>query len=214
MSAVLPLSKAPPLVQQAHWTDRIAHAVLLLVAIAAVRVPRAAAVPDPDQGAAGARRLVHRPRQLRQLPGLAVAAAIALAQRLGLGARHAGHGAARVRLRLRDDPQLHAVQGSVPDDHAGAAAGAVAAVGDLADLLVRQPGRGARVAASVRLRQYLRRARGRHRRVLRGIPACADDPDHRAVAGRCAPLRSRRRTRHGDPAALLHDHACRARSTA
>ncbi|MEO6742982.1 MAG: putative 2-aminoethylphosphonate ABC transporter permease subunit [Caldimonas sp.] len=34
MSAVLPLSKAPSLVQRAHWTDRIAHAVLLLVTIA------------------------------------------------------------------------------------------------------------------------------------------------------------------------------------
>ena len=34
MSAVLPLSKAPSQVQHAHWTDRIAHAVLLLVTIA------------------------------------------------------------------------------------------------------------------------------------------------------------------------------------
>ena len=34
MSAVLPLSKVPPLVQQAHWTDRIAHAALLLVTVA------------------------------------------------------------------------------------------------------------------------------------------------------------------------------------
>ena len=34
MSAVLPLSKAPSQVQHAHWTDRIAHAVLLLVTVA------------------------------------------------------------------------------------------------------------------------------------------------------------------------------------
>jgi len=34
MSAVLPLSKAPSLVQRAHWTDRIAHAVLLAVTVA------------------------------------------------------------------------------------------------------------------------------------------------------------------------------------
>ena len=37
MSAVLPLtSTAPPLRQRAHWTDRIAHAVLLLIVLALV----------------------------------------------------------------------------------------------------------------------------------------------------------------------------------
>jgi len=34
MSAVLPLPKAPAVVQRAHWTDRIAHAALLLVTVA------------------------------------------------------------------------------------------------------------------------------------------------------------------------------------
>ena len=44
-------------------------------------------------------------------------------------AGHADHGAAGLRLRLRADAQLHAAQGAVPQHHAGAAAGAVAAVG-------------------------------------------------------------------------------------
>ena len=34
MSAVLPLPKAPAVVQRAHWSDRIAHAALLLVTVA------------------------------------------------------------------------------------------------------------------------------------------------------------------------------------
>ena len=34
MSAVLPLCKASAVAQRAHWTDRIAHAVLLLVTVA------------------------------------------------------------------------------------------------------------------------------------------------------------------------------------
>src|SRR3954464_2630381 len=34
MSAVLPLPKVPAVVQRAHWTDRIAHAALLLVTVA------------------------------------------------------------------------------------------------------------------------------------------------------------------------------------
>src|SRR5450631_1683734 len=36
MSAVLPLHAAPSVRQRAHWTDRIAHAVLLLITVALV----------------------------------------------------------------------------------------------------------------------------------------------------------------------------------
>ena len=113
VSAVLPLPPARALRQRAHWTDRIAHAALLLVALALVVVPGAAAARRSSLKALqDARRRVRRPRQLRRATSRTPALLQSLwQQRLGLGAGHAGHGAARVRLRLRADAQLHAVQG-------------------------------------------------------------------------------------------------------
>ena len=58
-----------------------------------------------------------------------------------------------------------------------------------------------------RLREHLRRAGHRRRRVLRRLPARADDPGQRAVARRRAAVRGRRRARHVDAAQVLHDHA-------
>ena len=48
----------------------------------------------------------------------------------------------------------------------------------------------------VRHRRNLRRARHRGGRMLRRVPACADDPGHRADARRCPLVRSGRRARH------------------
>ncbi len=58
-----------------------------------------------------------------------------------------------------------------------------------------------------RLREHLRRAGHRRRRVLRRLSARADDPAQRARARRRAPLRSGRRARHVDAAQVLHHHA-------
>ena len=58
MSAVLPLtSSAPALRQRAHWTDRIAHAVMLLIALALVvflALPLASILVKSLQNADGA----------------------------------------------------------------------------------------------------------------------------------------------------------------
>ena len=129
-------------------------------------------------------------------------------------AGHARHRAARLRLRLRAGAQLHPRQGPVPHHRADPAARAVAAVGDLAHLLVRQPGRRQAAGHGARLREHLRRARHRRRRVLRRLPARADDPAERARARRRAPLRSGRRARHLDPAQVLRRSRCPAPSTA
>ena len=71
------------------------------------RLPRAAAGDDPRQGDAGQRRPIRRPRQLRQLPAHAGAAAVVREQRVGVAAGHRGRGADGVLLRLCADAQLH-----------------------------------------------------------------------------------------------------------
>ena len=86
MSAVLPLPAARALRQRAHWTDRVAHATLLVLVLALVAflaLPLAAILAKSLQDADGALR---RPRQLRLLRQDAGAAAVVLQQRLGLGA--------------------------------------------------------------------------------------------------------------------------------
>ena len=182
MSAVLPLPAARALRQRAHWTDRIAHAALLLVVLALVvflALPLAAILAKSLQDSDGA--FVGLANFIAYVAD-AGAAAVALEQRLGLGAGHADHGAARLRLRLRADAQLHAGQGRC--------SARIALIPLLAPSLLSAisliywfGNQG--VAQGLHARRFgfendLRRAGHRHRRVLRGVPACADDPGHRA----------------------------------
>ena len=121
------------------------------------------------------------------------------------------HRAARLRLRLRADPQLHPGQGPVQDDRHGADPGAFAPARHRADLSVRQPGHGD--VADVRPRR-LRPDRDRDGRGLLHLPARADHRAHRAVG------RRRQALRGGDGAAreqaqdLLDGDPARACATA
>jgi iron(III) transport system permease protein len=67
VSAVLPLPAARALRQRAHWTDRVAHATLLLLVLALVAFLALPLAGHPRQVAAERRRRVRRPRQLRLL---------------------------------------------------------------------------------------------------------------------------------------------------
>ena len=184
MSAVAPAAPPrAPLRQRAHWTDRVAHVALLAVALALVAFLRAAAADDPRRSrcrtatahssAWPTSSTTSRRRRCcsRSWNSVWVSALVTVR-----------HRAARLRLRLRADAQLHAASRALfRTHHADPAAGAVAAVGHLADLLVRQPGRRSSAGSHrwASTRSTARRA-SCCRRVLRGLPACADDPDHRA----------------------------------
>ena len=112
VSAVLAASpRRAPLRQRAHWTDRVAHALLLRSALALVvflALPLATILAKALQDRAGAFVGL---RQLRELPGDAGAAAVDRQQRLGRRAGDRRHHSARVRLRLRARAQLHPGQG-------------------------------------------------------------------------------------------------------
>ena len=197
-----------------HWTESHRARRAAGRGAAAGRLPCAAAAHHPAQGAAGQAGRVRRPGQLHRLRADAGAAGKPVEQHLGVGAGHRHRRAAGLRLRLRAHALLHAVQAAVSRHHAGAAAGAVAAVGHLADLLVRQPGRAQGLDDRPRHRRDLWRAGHRHRRVLRGVPACADDPGHRAQPVGRAPVRSRRRHGHQRRRASSSPSRCPAPSTA
>ena len=167
-------------------------------------VPARADGGDLRARGAGQQRRVRRPAALRRL--LRHAGAGALGVELGVGVAGGGgdHGAGGVRLRLRADAQLHAVQGHAAADRADPAARAVAAAGDLVHPVVRQPGRAERADGSASL--DLRRAGHHPVGSLQLLPARADDPDRGAGARRRAAVRGGRRARHAPPAPLLHHH--------
>ncbi len=169
VSAVLAPRAARAVRQRSHWTDRVAHAALLAVARALVvflALPLATilakALQDKRRRTSSASPT--SPSYLRNAGAAAVVLSTASGCRrwsrvvtvpLAFGFAYA--------LTRSCMP----AQGRVPHHRADPAARADAAVGDLADLLVRQPGRRQGADQRARLREHLRRARHRRGRVLR-----------------------------------------------
>ena len=178
------------------------------------RHPGAGRVPDarhrPAAGDAaveelpGRRRALRRPRQLRALFRDAVARRLAVEQLLGGGAGDRHRRAAGIPLCLRPHAHAHARQGLLPGRRAAAAVRAVAAVGHLADLHLRQPGLPQELAVR---RQRVRADRHHPGAGVLLLPARDDDPDHRARARRRAALRGRRSHGHAALARVSHRHA-------
>ena len=214
MSAVLPLSKAPSLVQQAHWTDRIAHAVLLLVTVALfvfLALPLflilVKALQAPDGSFIGLANFVSYLASPSLLQSLWHSVWVSLLVTVITVPLAFVFAYAMTRSCMPFKGLFRTI--TLVPLLAPSLLSAISLI-----YWFGNQGAGARVPAGVRLRQHLRRARGRHRRVLRGLSACADDPDHCPVARRCAPLRSRRRRLAPRPGAASSRSRCRARSTA
>ena len=172
---------------------------------------RAAAVDAALEELPGRERRLRRPAQLRHLLLDPDAVRLAPQQRRRRGAVDRDRRAARLHLCLRPDPKLHAGEGPVLRRGAAADLRAVAAVGAVADLHLRQPGLPA--PASDR-RLDLRPDRHRHRRGAVLFPARALDPRDRARARRRAPLRGGGGARHRRRPASSGPSPCRARATA
>ena len=201
--------------QRVPASDRLAHAVLAAHRAAAARRPGRAvarrclskAVQTPD----GARRRRRRPspptwhrRRCCRACGTASGSSLLVTLIVVPLAFAFAYALTRSCMPFK---------GAVAHHHAAAAAGAVAAVGDLADLLVRQPGHRQGFLAGAGLQRHLRRAGHRAGRVLRDVSACADDPRHGAVAGRRAAVRGGRFARHAHAAHVFSRSRCPAPST-
>ena len=146
VSAVLPLPAARALRQRVHWTDRVAHASLLVAgrrrSSSSWRCRWRRSSPRRCRTSDGALR---RPRQFRR----------ATSARRRCCSRSGTASGSSALVTLVTVPLAFGfayaltrscmpAKGAVPDDRAGAAARAVAAVGDLVHLLVRQPGHRSR----------------------------------------------------------------------
>ena len=104
---------------------------------------------------------------------------------------------------LRADEKLHSAEAAVQGHRAPAAARALAASGDFADVHVRKPGLPQSLACRS---QHLRADRDRHRAELPLLSARGADPDDRARPLRSAPLRGGRDARHLALADVPDDH--------
>ena len=200
--------------QRVHWSDRIAHAALAVVALvllAFLAAPLASILLQALQDGEG--RFVGL-RQLRRLRADAGAADLAVEQPVGVGASSRwstvplafGFAYALTRscmpakglfrtitlMPLLAPSLLSAISLIYWFGNQGVLKGWLTALGIDADL---------------------RRAGHRAGRDLRGLPARADDPRHRADAGRRAPVRGRRRDGHDARGASSSPSRCRAPST-
>jgi len=170
-----------------HWTDRIAHALLVAAGLALalfLLAPLATILAKSVEDRAG--EFVGL-RELRRLLPDAGADEVDLEQRLVSALVTAITIPPRLHLRVRAHAKPHALEGAPAQHRARADPRPVAARRDLLHLLVRQPG----IAQALDgWRPDLRRAGNRRVDGVRDLPARAHDPRHGAIAHRRAPLRA------------------------
>ena len=191
------------------------RALLALVAAALVVFLRAAAGDDPRQGAAGRRRRTSSASPTSSPTSRTPALLQSIWNSVWVSTLvTADHDAARLRLRLRAHAQLHAASRRCSATSRWCRCSRRRCSSAIS-LIYWFGNQGVLKGWSPRsAREHLRRARHRHRRVLRRLPARADDPGHRALARRRAPLRGGRRARHARRGASSSPSRCRAPSTA